>query len=400
MIAADAMRFAWRSVTAQRMRSFLTLAGVAVGIAAVILLTSIGEGIHRFVLGEFSQFGTNVIGISPGRLAARGGAPTGLPTSVRPLTLDDARAMQHVPGVLGVVPTSWGNAEAQARGRVRRTIIYGVSADALPVFKMQVAMGQFLPGEGSEEARSFVVLGAKLKYELFGTDHALGERLRLGGQSFRIIGVLSPKGQFLGLDLDDTAFVPAARAMELFNRDGLTEIHLTHAEDAPSKAVAAAAEHILKARHGRADFTVTTQEEMLATLSNILDILTMAVAALGSISLLVGAVGIVTIMTIAVTERTHEIGLLLALGSRRGSILRLFLGEAVVLAVLGSLLGVAVGFGLAQLIRLLLPALPVSTPLGYVLLSVASSAVIGLLAGVLPARRAASLDPVEALRSE
>ena len=190
MIAADAMRFAWRSISAQRTRSFLTLAGIAVGIAAVILLTSIGEGIHRFVLGEFSQFGTNVVGISPGRSAARGGAPTGLPTSVRPLTLEDARALEHVPGVVGVVPTSWGNAEAQARGRLRRTIVYGVSADALPVFNMRVAVGQFLPGEGAEEARSFVVLGSKLKQELFGNDNALGERLRMGGQSFRIIGVL------------------------------------------------------------------------------------------------------------------------------------------------------------------------------------------------------------------
>ncbi len=400
MIAADAARFAWRSIAAQRMRSFLTLAGIAVGIAAVILLTSIGEGIHRFVLAEFSQFGTNVIGIAPGRSSARGGAPSGLPTSVRPLTLEDAQALQHVPGVVGVVPTAWGNAEAQARGRVRRTTIYGVSPDALPLFGMRVAVGQFLPGEGTDDARAFAVVGAKLKQELFGSDNALGERLRVGGQSFRIVGVLAPKGQFLGIDLDDTAFIPAARALELFNRDGLTEINLSYAEGASAKAVAAAAEAVLKARHGRADFTVTTQEEMLSTLSNILDILTMAVAALGSISLLVGAVGIVTIMTIAVAERTHEIGLLLALGSRRGTVLRLFLGEAVVLAVLGSLLGVAVGFGLAQAIRLAIPALPVSTPLLYVLLAVGSSALIGLVAGVLPARRAARLDPVEALRSE
>ncbi len=400
MIAADAARFAWRSIAAQRMRSFLTLAGIAVGIAAVILLTSIGEGIHRFVLAEFSQFGTNVIGIAPGRSSARGGAPSGLPTSVRPLTLEDAQALQHVPGVVGVVPTAWGNAEAQARGRVRRTTIYGVSPDALPLFGMRVAVGQFLPGEGTDDARAFAVVGSKLKQELFGSDNALGERLRVGGQSFRIVGVLAPKGQFLGIDLDDTAFIPAARALELFNRDGLTEINLSYAEGASAKAVAAAAEAVLKARHGRADFTVTTQEEMLSTLSNILDILTMAVAALGSISLLVGAVGIVTIMTIAVAERTHEIGLLLALGSRRGTVLRLFLGEAVVLAVLGSLLGVAVGFGLAQAIRLAIPALPVSTPLLYVLLAVGSSALIGLVAGVLPARRAARLDPVEALRSE
>lgn len=400
MTPADAVRFAWRSITAHRMRSVLTLAGIAVGIAAVILLTSIGEGVHRFVMGEFSQFGTHVIGIMPGRTTASGGVPAGLPTSVRPLTLDDARSLRRVPGVVGVVPTAWGNAEAQARGRVRRTIVYGVSDAALAVFNMQVAVGQFLPGDGADEARSFVVLGPKLKHELFGAESALGERLRLGGQSFRVIGVLAPKGQFLGLDLDDTAFVPAARAMELFNRDTLTEIHLTYDPGIASRSVATAAEAILTARHGRADFTVTTQEEMLSTLSNILDVLTMAVAALGSISLLVGAVGIVTIMTIAVAERTPEIGLMMALGSQRRMILWLFLGEAVVLAVLGSLLGVAIGFGLAQLIRAAVPALPVHTPLLYVLLSVASSAAIGLAAGVLPARHAARLDPVEALRAD
>jgi putative ABC transport system permease protein len=400
MTPADAVRFAWRSITAHRMRSGLTLSGIAVGIAAVILLTSIGEGVHRYVLGEFSQFGTHVIGISPGRISASGGAPSGLPSSVRPLTLDDARALRRVPGVIGVVPTAWGNAEAQARGRVRRTIVYGVSDAALAVFNMQVAVGQFLPGDGADQARAFVVLGPKLKHELFGTDSALGERLRLGGQSFRVIGVLAPKGQFLGLDLDDTAFVPTARAMELFNSAGLTEINLTYDAAVAGRSVARAAETLLAARHGRADFTVTTQEEMLGTLSNILDVLTMAVAALGSISLLVGAVGIVTIMTIAVAERTPEIGLMMALGSQRRMILWLFLGEAVVLAVLGSLLGVAIGFGLAQLIRAALPALPVSTPLLYVLLSVASSAVIGLAAGVLPARHAARLDPVDALRAE
>lgn len=400
MTPADAVRFAWRAIAAQRMRSLLTLSGIAVGIAAVILLTSIGEGIHRFVLAEFSQFGTRVIGIAPGRVAARGGVPPGLPTSVRPLTLEDAQALERVPGVVGVVPTVTGNAEAQARGRLRRTLVQGVSDAALAVFNMQLAVGQFLPGDGGDAARGFVVLGPKLKQELFGADNALGERMRLGGQSFRVIGVLAPKGQFLGLDLDDTAFVPAARAMELFNRNGLSEIHLTYDASASSKSVVAAAEAVLAARHGRADFTLTTQEEMLATLSNILDVLTMAVAALGSISLAVGAVGIVTIMTIAVAERTPEIGLMMALGGERRVILWLFLGEAIVLAMLGSVLGVAIGFGLAQLIRVAVPALPVATPILFVLLAVASSALIGLAAGVLPARHAARLDPVDALRSE
>jgi putative ABC transport system permease protein len=316
------------------------------------------------------------------------------------LTLDDARALKNVPQLVGVGPVVWGNAEISGNGRLRRTTVYGVSEDALQVFNMRVRSGQFLPPEEWESARAFVVLGATLKQELFGADNALGARIRAGSLQFRVIGVLAPKGQFLGIDLDDTAFIPVARGMELFNRDGLTEIHLSHEEGASAARVADAARAILTARHGREDFTITTQEEMLATLGNILDILTMAVGALGSISLLVGGVGIVTIMTIAVAERTSEVGLMLALGAQRRTILGLFLGEAVVLAALGGAFGLALGVGLAQLIRLAVPALPVHTPVLYAVLAIALSAVIGLAAGVLPARRASRLDPVESLRAE
>ncbi len=397
---ADSIRLALRAITAHRLRSFLTLLGIAVGIAAVILLTSIGEGIHRFVLAEFSQFGTNVIGIAPGKVKTSGPAPSGIPTSVRPLTLDDARALARLPQVTGVTPTVWGNTEVNANGRLRRTTVYGVGAEMTRVFNMKVRSGQFLPADDAENARPFVVLGAKLKQELFGAANPLGARVRIGGLQFRVIGVLESKGQFLGIDLDDTAYIPAARALELYNRDGLMEINLTYAEGAPAARVGAAVKATLLARHGREDFTITTQEDMLRTLSNILDILTMAVGALGGISLLVGGVGIVTIMTIAVTERTGEIGLLVALGAPRRTILGLFLGEAVALSALGGVLGLALGIGLAQLVHLLLPALPVHTPLSFVLLAEGVAVSIGLLAGVLPARRAARLDPVEALRAE
>ena len=400
MIVRDSVVLAVRAITAHRLRSFLTLAGIAVGIAAVILLTSIGEGIHRYMLGEFSQFGTNVIGIAPGRVKVGGGPPSGLPTSVRPLTIDDAMALERVPNVVGAVPTSWGNAEVAHGGRTRRTTVYGVSSAATHVFNMKVRVGQFLPPEEPSQARALVVLGTTLKRELFGAENALGAKVRIGGLQFRVIGVLESKGQFIGIDLDDTAFIPAARALELFNRDGLTEIHLSYQEGAAVAPVVEAARNILAARHGREDFTITTQEEMLRTLSNILDILTMAVAALGSISLLVGSVGIVTIMTIAVAERTNEVGLMVALGSERRTILGLFLGEAVVLAVLGGLMGLAVGLGLAQLLRIAVPALPVQTPVLYAVLAVAVSALIGLAAGVLPAHRASRLDPVGALRAE
>lgn len=395
----DTVQLAMQSLVAGRLRSLLTMLGIAVGIAAVILLSSIGEGLHRFVLAEFSQFGTHVIKVTPGKTST-GGINPGFPSSVRPLTLDDARALTRLPGLVGVVPMTAGNAEVAAGGRLRRTTVIGTSHEFANAFQMQVRAGQFLPADDSDSARSFVVLGSTLKRELFGTANPLGERVRIGGEQMRVIGVLESRGQFLGIDIDDTAYVPAARALEMFNRASLQEINVIYREYVPAAGVVDGVKAILKARHGSEDFSVVTQQEMLQTLSNILDILTLAVGALGSISLLVGGVGIVTIMTIAVAERTGEIGLLMALGARRRSVLALFLGEAVVLSAIGGAIGVAVGAGIAQLLSLLLPALPVRTPATFVVGAVLASMLIGLLAGVLPAQRAARLDPVNALRAE
>ncbi|MBL0243021.1 MAG: ABC transporter permease [Rhodoferax sp.] len=400
MLLSDAIRLALRAVTAQRLRSFLTLLGIAVGIASVILLTSIGEGIHRFVLAEFTQFGTNIASISPGKVKTSGPAPTGIPSSVRPLSLDDARILARLPHVTGMTAMVWGNTEIGANGRLRRSTVNGVGADMLNVYSMSLRIGQFLPNDELENARAFVVLGSKLTTELFGTDNPLGQRVRLGNSQFRVIGVLESKGQFLGVDLDDAAYIPTARALELYNRDGMMKIDVAYEEGVPAASVVKSITRLLEARHGREDFTITTQEDMLRSLSNILDILTMAVGALGSISLLVGGVGIVTIMTIAVSERTGEIGLLVALGAPRNTILGLFLGEAVALSALGGIIGLVLGMGLAQIIHLAVPALPVHTPLSFVLLAEGIAIAIGLLAGVLPARSAARLDPVEALRSE
>lgn len=400
MRIADTLTMAWRSITSQRARSLLTLLGIAIGIAAVILLTSIGEGLHRFLLAEFSQIGTNVVTLSPGKVST-GGTNPGFPSSVRPLSLEDADALrQRIPNLVGVTPGITGNAEMGANGRVRRAMVYGTSAALLPSFHLSMSAGQFLPDEDSAHARNFAVLGASLKRELFGVDSPLGARVRIGTQQFRVIGVLAPRGQFLGIDLDDVAYVPAARAMELFNRPGLMELHLTYTDATSSTAVVAQARRLMKARHGREDFTIVTQADMLGALSNILNVVTAAVGALGGISLLVGGVGIVTIMTIAVTERTAEIGLLISLGARRRTVLALFLGEAVVLSAVGGALGLVIGIGIAQGAHLLLPALPVSTPLPFVLLAEGLAMAVGLIAGVMPARRAARLDPVEALRSD
>nr|MBL8455224.1 ABC transporter permease [Zoogloeaceae bacterium] len=395
----DFIQLSLRALTAHRLRSFLTLLGIAVGIAAVILLTSIGEGLHRFVLQEFTQFGTNIIKVTPGIQGARGGPP-GLPSTARDLTLEDAAALERAPFVTGITPAVSGNAEVRANGRLRRTFILGVGSDMQHVFSMTVRIGRFLPPDDASSARAFVVLGATLKRELFGNDNPLGQRVEIGAERYRVIGVMEPKGQFLGIDLDDTAYIPAARALSLFNREGLMEINVSYAEGVAAARVAAEVRNVLAARHGREDFTLTTQEDMLASLSNILAILTAAVGALGGISLLVGGVGIVTIMIIAVSERTNEIGLLVALGARRRTILGLFLGEAVALAGLGGLLGLAIGTGLASAIALFVPSLPVATPWHFVVIAEGVAILIGLAAGVMPARRAASLDAVQALRSE
>lgn len=381
------------------MRSFLTALGIAIGIAAVILLTSIGEGLHQFVLAEFSQFGTNIITVQPGKTQTQGGS-VGIFGSVKALTLEDADALRHLPYVEGINPALMGNAELRANGKTRRTTVFGEGHDFADTFTMSVQSGSFWADDDNEQARAQVVLGAKVRQELFAGKNPLGEYLRIGGQRYRVIGVMAPKGQILGLDMDDAVFVPAARAMELFNRAGLMEIHVSYRAGADVAVVTRIITERLKERHGREDFSLVSQEQALEVLGSVLDVITFAVGALGGISLLVGGVGILTIVTMAVTERTAEIGLLRALGAREGQVLTLFLGEAILLSALGGAAGLALGVGVAQTFHWLIPSLPVHTPWIFVLLAELSAVVIGLIAGVTPARRAARLDPVEALHAE
>jgi putative ABC transport system permease protein len=391
MLLADTVRLAAGAVIAHRLRSVLTALGIAVGIAAVVLLTSIGEGVHRFVLSEFTQFGTSVIAVTPGRTSTHGSSP-GMFGTDRPLTLDDAEALRRIAHVTATQGVVQGNAAVE--------FVYGVGSELPEIFKFAVDVGTFLPADDLRSARAFAVLGDKVRKELFGQINPVGKPIRVGGYRFRVVGSMEPKGQVLGFDMDDTVYIPTAWALDLFDREGVMEIDVLYDEDAPVSAVEREVERLLAARHGRRDFTVITQQQMLDTLSSVLNILTVAVGGLGAISLVVGGVGIFTIMTIAVNERTAEIGLLRALGGRRRQVLALFLGEAAVLAAFGGLAGLLAGVGLARLIEAMLPALPVHTPWTYAVLAEASAVTIGLAAGVWPARKAATMDPVEALHAE
>ncbi len=296
---ADTLRFARTALTAHRLRTLLSASGIAVGIAAVILLTSIGQGIHLFVLEEFTQFGTHILTVTPGKISTHG-TSVGSIGSARLLTLDDTLALGQSRLVRYANAGVMGNAEVRAHGRSRRVTVYGEGPDFGRAFNMRVASGRFLPADDPRNPRAYAVLGSKVRTELFGRANPLGASLQVGSQRFRIVGVMESKGQVLGFDLDDTVYIPTARALEVFNREGVMEIHLAYRPDAPVQAVMADARRILLARHGREDFTLTPQQQMLDTLGTVLDVLTFAVAALGGISLLVGAVGMVTLMHIAV----------------------------------------------------------------------------------------------------
>jgi len=395
----DTVHFAFRSLTTHRLRTILSSSGIGIGIAAVILLTSIGEGIHQFVLSEFTQFGTNIINVTPGKISTHG-ASLGAISSARLLTIEDALALKESRYAQYTNSSVMGNAEIRALGRSRRVTVYGEGPDFSQVFNMKVEIGQFLPADDPRSPRAYAVLGSKARTELFGNANPLGASLQVGMSRFRVIGVMESKGQILGFDLDDTVFIPTARALEIFNREGVMEIHIAYQPSIPPQAVVDDARRILVARHGREDFTITPQQKMLDTLTTVLDVLTFAVIALGGISLLVGAVGMVTLMHIAVAERIAEIGLLTALGATRARILILFLMESVVLSMLGGLSGLAIGTTIAWLLKMLVSDLPVKTQWDYVLVAFGVSVLIGLAAGAVPAIRAARMNPVDALRTE
>jgi len=381
------------------MRSILTITAISVGVAMVIILTSMGEGLNRYVISEFTQFGTNILAINPGKITTLG-TPLGIIGTVRPLTIDDALALKDISYIERLTAVVWGNAEAEAFNRKRRLAIYGVTPEMPETFKMKVNIGRFLPPDDIKTPRAFAVLGSKAYSELFNGINPIGKTLRISGERYRVLGVMESKGQILGIDMDDTIFIPTVRAMDLFDNEGLKEIDLYYKEEAPSNTVINAVKKLLISRHGKEDFTITSQEQMLDVLGSVLNILTVAVGALGGISLVVGLVGILTIMTIAVNERQAETGLLLAMGSTKAQILGIFLSEAFILAFIGAFSGLILGVLLSQLIHIVLPVLPVKTRYDFAGLAVLMTSLMGMISGVLPAIKAAESDPIESLRAE
>ncbi len=396
----DLFIFSSYSIIAQRMRSFLTSLGIAIGVICVIFLTGVGEGMQSYIISQFSQFGTNIIGISPGKTETMGMPMGAIGGTTRPLTFEDAEALERLPIVDVAVPVSGGSAEIEYKDRKRRSMVVGTGADYDVIVKATDMLGEYLPHDNPKSPRSLAVLGPKMRDELFYDTNPLGQIVRVNSERFRVIGVLPPKGDFLGMDLDDDIYIPIGKFQTMFNKNTFKEIDVVYYENVQPEEAVASIKRLMIDRHGVEDVTITTQEQMMETLGDIMKWLKFTVAAFGGISLLVGGVGIFTIMTVAVNERTSEIGVLRAIGASRKRIRDVFLLEAMFLAILGAMLGLLIGFAAVNITLVLYPDLPIAIAWDYILYAVLISLAIGLLAGFLPARAAARLDPVEALRTD
>lgn len=394
----DVIWFTVAAFRGHRLRTGLMLMSMAIGVASVVVLTALGEGARGYVEARFSGLGTHLLIVLPGRSETKGGPPPLLGETPRDLTLDDALALHRSAAIDKVAPLILGNAPVAWGQRDRDALVLGSTSDLAPVRHLTLAQGRFLPETDPRQSPPVCVLGAKLRHELFGPHPAQGEWVRLGEYRFRVIGVLTDEGRSIGVDLDEVVIIPVASAQRVFDAPSLFRILVSASSREALPRAKQDILDILRSRHeGEDDVTVITQDAVLATFDRILRALTLVVAGIAAISLIVAGILIMNVMLVAVTQRTTEIGLLKALGASSPTILTLFLTEAGLLSLLGACLGLAAGQGTSWLFRWLVPEFPVQAPLWAVAGALSIALITGLLFALLPARRAARLDPVRAL---
>ncbi len=395
----DSLHFSWTALRGYPARTLLMLLAMSIGVAAVIILTALGEGARVYITSEFTSLGTNLVIVFPGYSKTSGlGSLAMINATPRDLTLDDAQALTRNNSIRRIAPMNIGSVTASFGGRSREVSVIGTNHEFLKLRHWKLAQGSFLPVTDLDLATPVCVIGSKIQNELFDTSSALGHWLHLGDRRFRVIGILATEGRSIGIDVQDIIIIPVASAQQLFNTPSLFRI-LVEAKN--RLAIDPVKQYIiqqLKARHqGKRDVTVITQDAVLTTFDRILGALTYAVGGIAAISLAVAGILIMNVMLVAVSQRTSEIGLLKALGASQSQIIQLILFEAIMLSALGAISGLILGELGCYSIRLLIPDLPAYAPLWAQLTSITVSLLVGLVFSILPARQAARLDPVLAL---
>jgi len=394
----DLIGFATHSLVGARTRTLLMLLAMSIGVASVVLLTALGEGARRYVIGEFEQLGTDLLIMLPGRNETTGGPPPLFGQTPRDLTIGDALALLRQPSIKRIAPISVGNAPVSYGNREREVTVVGSTRDFFPVRHIELGAGRMLPDIPADRQSNVTVLGAKLRHELFDTGPALGQWVRINDRRFRVIGLLGPGGESLGLDLGDMAIIPVASAQSLFNTPSLFRVLIQARSKEEIEAARKAALETIRQRHdGESDVTLITQDALLSTFDRILRALTYTVGGIAGISLAVAGILIMNVMLVAVSQRIGEIGLIKALGGSEQQVLQLFLAEAVMLAGAGAITGLLLSALGIALMQHLYPAFPLAAPLWAPFAAAGVALSTGLLFGVMPARRAARMDPVQAL---
>jgi putative ABC transport system permease protein len=401
MDLTDSFFVAFKSLAASKTRAFLTMLGVIIGVFSVVILVALGEGARTYVTDEFAGLGTNILIVTPGKSETTGKMPI-MGESVHKLTFEDAETIRRrARGVKYVAPLVFGMGYVKYLNRRRDTNILGVTNSFQHARNLHVAVGEFVSDEDVRAKRRVVVLGTRVKDELFGNTNPLGKFVSVGGTKFRVIGVMEQKGMTLGFDVDDLVFIPVRSAQDLFNTDALIEIIVSIQHADATKAAEKSIEELIAKRHNnQVDFTVTDQAAMLATFTTILDALTYVLGGIAGISLLVGGIGIMNIMLVSVRERVREVGIRKAVGAKRRDILAQFLIESIALSAVGGVIGILIAVLGTTISRKMFPTLPTHASLWSIALAFGFSALVGVFFGVYPARKASLADPVDALRYE
>lgn len=398
----ETFKVSTEAILSNKVRSGLTMLGVIIGVTSVILLVSIGEGARIYITKELTGLGTNLLIITPGKSNTSGGFHAPSAGTVRKLTYDDSLALRRRAWLLtDAVPIVLGTGKVKFQNRSRDTTIIGATAEFERVRNLFVDTGSFIAQGDVDTKSKIVVLGRKVKDELFGEDNPLGKVVMLSDARYRVVGVMQKKGTSLGWDIDDVVFIPVTSGQELFDTDGLFEILAStpRAEDV-ERAIAQIKDILVRRHAHREDFTIQTQGAILETMNTILGVLTAVLGGIAGISLLVGGIGIMNIMLVSVRERTREIGIRKALGARNRDIMGQFMIEALTLSGAGGVIGILIGVGLALLIPVFVDVLPTSVSLWSIAMAFSFSVAVGVFFGVYPARKASLQDPIQALRYE